>query len=466
MIAVIASSWIPVTRPQALVVYDVRGIGFDIFKIGLEVVDLIRKQNEGSVEDLKAELEAVQREMERMIAASTTAIIQEITLQNKLERIENIVNQLQSLLIDVNNYVLADNEGDRQNYKNLFLERFDGTAVAMIRSLPELLSYTIPGLSKPLLALIRDKSRCNMTAIDGFQLFYNGLLSAGCTTQFVFRELSNITLADVEKFWSEHIPYVQRQFEELEKTCKERLPENAAKDIKQTISAKVMFENCKKRYTWAWCDVLYYPPMGTFQFHYHTSVPDFIFWNGASSSGRNQVMAIESADKKVKQWNAKEMNKALASNYDSFRSGIDGSEDSSAAKKVGNAVEEFVKKKGFLFLAVVVFFYSNDLGNVSQVVDKDSPVAYVSIDGVTLKYCYNNGVTCALARWNLFNFNDDWKEYAGTFHVYVYPCATTSESASSRPDCFKHSTSSTRRVIQSVLTICLSIMSLTYNSMC
>ena len=352
--AVVVSVGIPTTRSQALVVYDVFGIGLDIFKIGLEIVDLIRKQNEASVEDLKRELEEVQHEMEQMIAASTTAIIQEITLQTKLERIEDIVDELRSLLIDVNNYVLANDTLDRENFKNLFISRFDQRVVAMIRSLPQLLTYTIPGLSDPLLALIRDKSRCNMTAIHDFQLFYDGLLAAGVSLQFVFRELSNITLDDVEKFWLEQIPEVKGQFNDLKTICKVRMPEYATEDIKQTINADKMFENCKERYTWAWCDILYYPPMGTYQFHYHKAVSSFMFWNGASSSARNQILAIESADEKVKEWDTKKINTELASKKDTFRSLITGSEDSSAAKKVGEAVEDFVKKKGFLIKKVQV----------------------------------------------------------------------------------------------------------------
>ena len=457
--AVFVSVGIPATRSQALVVYDVFGIGFDIFKIGLEIVDLIRKQNEGSVEDLKRELEEVQHKMEQMIAASTTAIIREITLQTKLERIEDIVDELRSLLIDVKNYVLANDTLDREDFKNLFISRFDQRVVAMIRSLPELLTYTIPGLSDPLLALFRDKSRCNMTAIHAFQLFYEGLLTAGVSLQFVFRELSNMTLDDVEKYWREQIPEVKGHFNDLKKICKERMPEYATEDIKQTINADKMFENCKERYTWAWCDILYYPSMGTYQFHYHKAASSFIFWNGPSSSARNQILAIESADEKVKEWDTKKMNTALASKKDTFKSLITGSEDSWAAKKVGEAVEDFVKTKGFLIKAVIVFFDAKELGNVSQRVDKISPVAYVGIEGVTLKYCYSNEIVCTLAKWSLFNFNQDWKEYTGTFNIYVYPCSTTDTPESSRPDCYKHSTSSGTREIQSISIIAILTLS-------
>ena len=126
---------------------------------------------------------------------------------------------------------------------------------------------------------------------------------------------------------------------------------------------------------------------------------------------------------------------------DTFKSIITGSEDSSAAKKVGEAIEDFVKRKGFLIKAVIVFFDAKELGNVSQRVDKIPPVAYVGIEGVTLKYCYSNGVVCTLAKWSLFNFNQDWKEFTGTFNIYVYPCSTTDTPESSRPDCYKHSIS-------------------------
>lgn len=460
--SIVVSGCISTSQSGALAVLNIFKTGFDIFKTGFQIVNVIRKQNSGSFEDIQNQLEAVQQDMERMIKSSTTVIIREITLQNKLDRIESVVNELQSLLVDMENYVLADNEVDRANYKSLFLKRFDQRVVAMIRSLPGFLSYTIPGLSEPLVDLIRDKSKCNMTAIYGFQLFYADLLSDGSTLQFVFRELANITSEDVEDFWIEHLPGVQKQFDNMEKICKGRLPEYAVDEVKQSIVAETLQKNSKERYTWAWCDVLYYPPMGTHQFHYHKSVPDFMFWNGASSSGRNQIMVIGDIGETYRSWDKVEINRALTSNKDAFRFVIAGSEDSSAALKVGNAVEEFVKQKGFLIKAVIVFFGASGLGKVSSVVDKDSPAAYVRIDGVTLKYCYNSGFACTFAKWDLFNFNDDWKTYTGNFHVYVFPCSTSDTLASSRPDCFKHSTSAAKSVVKtfsaiSVFTVILSL---------
>ena len=449
---VVISGWISNSQSNALSVLKIFKTGIDIFKTGFQIVNLIRNRNSGSIEDLQAQLEEVRRGIERMIKSSTTDIIREITLQNKLNRIESIVKEMQSLVIDMKDYVLADNEIDRESYRILFLERFDQRVVAMIRELPGLLTYTIPGLSVPLVDLILDTSKCNMSAIHNFQLFYADLLSAGSTLQFVFRELSNITSEDVEHFWNESLPGIQEQFDNMEKTCKERLPEYAAEEIKQNIEADVMYTNCKERYTWAWSDILYYPPMGTYQLHYHTSVAGSMFWNGASSSGRNQIMVIGNNDGTNKTWDPKAINSALASNNDTFYSVIDGSEDSSAAMKIGKAVEEFLKRKGFLLKAIIVFFDAEALGNVTYKLDKDSPGAHVSIEGVTLTYCYNTGVVCTITRWDFLNFNDEWREYTGTFNVYVYPCSTSDQSTSSEQDCVKHSTSAAMRVTKSVWT--------------
>ena len=455
LITIVAfSGFIPMVKPGALAVLTIFKTGLNIFETGLEIVNLIKKQSTN--EDVQAQLEDVRRGLEKLIQSSTTDIIREITLQNKLDRIETIVKELRSLLIDMKNYVLAD-VLDREDYKSLFLNRFDQRVVAMIRELPGLLAYTIPGLSEPLVDLILDKSNCNMTAIYEFQLFYADLLSDGTTLQFVFRELSNMTSADVEEFWKEKLPGVQGQFDKMEKTCKERQPGYTADEIKQNINAVTMYKNCKERYTWALCDVLYYPPMGTHQFHYHKSVPDVMFWNKKSSSGRNQIMVIGDTDETYKAWDPKTIKSALASKEDTFRSVIAGSEDSSAALKIGNAVEDFVKKKGFLIKAIIVFFDAKRLGKISQVVDKDSPGAYVNVDDVTLKYCYSSGIACTFARWDLFNFNDDWKAYTGTFHVYVYPCNSTKAS-----DCVNHSTSAAIGVIQTSSNIGLSVVGLIF----
>ena len=430
------------TQSGITAVLNIFKTGIDIFETGFQIVDLIRKQNSGSAEDIQVKLEEVRHGLERMIRSSTTDIILEITLQKKLDRIESIVKELRSLLIDMKNYVLSENEVDRENYKSLFLERFDQRVVAMIRDLPGLLSYTIPGLSQPLTELIIDKSKCNMTAIHQFQLFYAGLLSDGSSIQLVFRELSGITSTDVEEFWKEQLPNVQGQFDNMENICKERQPDYATDEIKQNINADVMYKNCKERYTWAWCDVLYYPPMGTYQFHYHKFVQNLMFWNKMSSNGRNQIMVIGDPDELDKAWNPAEINSALASNKDTLRSVIDGSEDSSAAMKIGNAVEDFVLKKGFLIGAIIVYFDAESLGKSSQAVDMDSPGAYVGVDGVTLKYCYDTGVVCDGARSD--SHNNVWKVDTGTFYIYVYPCSSTKAS-----DCVKHSISAAIRVIQS-----------------
>lgn len=59
---------------------------FDIFKTGSQIVDLIRKQNAATVEDLSVQIKAIRNDMEKMIQASTTRIIEEITLQTKLDK--------------------------------------------------------------------------------------------------------------------------------------------------------------------------------------------------------------------------------------------------------------------------------------------------------------------------------------------------------------------------------------------
>ena len=424
----------------------------DIFKTGFQIVNLIKKQNSVSNEEIKADIEEARRSIETLLLSSTTVIIREIRLQFKLYDIESTEEELNSLMYDLNNYILAHNEIDRIEFKRLFLDRFH-QSIANIRKLPRLLSYTIPGLTEPLVNLICDASKCNMTAIHEFQRFYAYLLSKGSTLWFVFRELSNMTSDDVEQFWNASLPQVQEQFDNMETTCKERFPDNAMEDIKENIDASTMYDNCRMRYTWAWCDVLYYPPMGTYQFHYHTSVADFVFWNEGSSSGRNQIMVLGDYDENVTTWDPREMNDMLALNNDTFRAAIDGSEDSIAAKNVGNAVEDFVKKNGSLLNAFIVYFDADDLGNVSRKLDNDSMVAYLSIDKVTLKYCYNTGAACWFARSDLLNkINEDWKELTGTFHVYVYPCPSSDQPTS----CDKHKTGAAMGIANSFWTIGLS----------
>ena len=48
------------------------------------------------------------------------------------------------------------------------------------------------------------------------------------------------------------------------------------------------------------------------------------------------------------------MSSELSSNHETFKSVIKWSDDTSAAKRVGEAVEKFVKKKGFSIGAIIV----------------------------------------------------------------------------------------------------------------
>lgn len=450
---------LPRTETNVAAVLTVFKTGLDIFKAGFQIVDFIRKLNSDKPEDLKEVLEEIRTDLNRMIRSSTTTIIKEITLQNKLAKIEDTVSEIQSLLIDMENYIEAENEVDRQSYKTLFLKRFDQRVVAQIRNLPSLLAYNIPGFSEPLIYLIRDKAQCNMTAIHEFQMFYANLLADGSTLQLVFRELSNYTSDDVQEFWNEHLPNIQVQFDGMETTCKERFPKNAEEEIKQNIDARALYNNSKQRYTWAWCNVYYYPPMGTHQFHFHKSVSDFLFWNGASSSGRNQIMVIGDIDKIEQSWNKNDMNAALASNVDKFKSVISGSEDTSAALKVGDAVENFVKDKGFLIKGVVVFFDTPSLASTVRIVDDSSSAAYVVIEGVALKFCYNNGLVCTITQSEWFNY---WETYTGRFHIYVFPCTTSDTDESSRPDCFEHTTGAANSNIRSFPGFILYMVCMTY----
>ena len=426
---------------------------FDIVKTGLEIVDLIR--NIESDQSTEKDKEEILNRIDTLIKFSTTTIIKEIELQRKLERIEETAVQVQSLLTDLTNYISADKKEDREIYKKHFIHRFHD-AVAQIRNLPNLLTDTITtGLSERLVDLILDKTQCNMTAVFQFQTFFAYLTSDCVTLHLAFTELSNITTDDVILFWEAAIQKIQFQFDKMEDTCKRRFSKYATNEIKLAINADVLSKSCKERYTWAWCDVFYYAAMGTHQFQYRKSVANFSFWNGASSSGRNQVMVIGDNDQVEQSWNQHTMNSELKSDINIFKDVISGPEDTSAALKVGEAVETYVKDKGFHVMAVLVFFDAADLEKVSIITDPASPAAYLVIEGVTLKYCYNSGFVCTITRWNLFAFNNEWKEYTGRFHVLVFPCAKAEILQNSRPDCFNHYISSAKKYSLS-LCVCFS----------
>ena len=100
----------PRTETKLIGVVTVFKTVVTIFKTGFQIVDFIRKLNSDPTEDLKNMLEDIRKDMTKMISSSTTAIIREITLQNKLEKIEDTVSEIRSLLIDLENYIEAENE--------------------------------------------------------------------------------------------------------------------------------------------------------------------------------------------------------------------------------------------------------------------------------------------------------------------------------------------------------------------
>ena len=77
-----------------------------------------------------------------------------------------------------------------------------------------------------------------------------------------------------------------------------------------------------------------------------------MFWNGASSSEKNQIAVIGDISKAPPAWKKGDMDSELASNLSSFKAVIS---DSSAALKVGNATENFICDKGFKVKCVIVF---------------------------------------------------------------------------------------------------------------
>ena len=73
--SIVVSGCIPTSQSDVLAVLNIFKTGFDIFKTGFKIVNVIRKQNSGSYEDIKNQLESVRQDMERMIKSSTTVII-------------------------------------------------------------------------------------------------------------------------------------------------------------------------------------------------------------------------------------------------------------------------------------------------------------------------------------------------------------------------------------------------------
>ena len=329
-------------------VIQIGGLAINVLRFGLDIVKFVKdkklSRDNGIVDELK-----------ERISTTTSELKTSIGLSSRLGNIDDAVINIHSSMIDIVNIVESNTYTERNEYIRLFVYRFEQNGVIKhVRFLPELLTYTIPGVSGKLIDLVADNNRCNMTALDEFKKFYANLLSDGISLQLLFLHLNTeLPLNKTINEWTEWLQQISHTFDSKKASCMKSFPKLAQEDVNNAVDAVRLWSDSKQRYPWKTSDVIFLKPYGTYQFIYHKSKEDHLFWK--KSSERYKIAVFNDINKKVI------VPEVLVAASETIKSSIEGETDNEAALHVGQAVEAHLKDQGLAINAIVVFFDGGDL---------------------------------------------------------------------------------------------------------
>lgn len=429
-LSVMFANCVPIQTVPVTAVIKTAGTAYDVLNLGLDLMQFMETfDNEEAGENLD-ELVNI---LAARIDASTTKLITTVLLQSKLERIDDAVINIHSSLIDLQNFLQASTPDERNEYKKLFVSRFvEHDVIKHIRFLPELLYYTIPGTSGKLVDLFAENTRCNMTAIYEFKLYYAELVSDGIALQLIYiRTSSNLSVNRTIEYWSEKVNKVNLIFDAQENSCKYQFSKYAEEDLRASQNASILWVNNKERYPWKTCDVIFLKNYRTFQFLYLKHTGDYLFSDMAGD--RSKISIFHS---KIE---AKPNIAKFSKVNDKCESAIKGQDDEEAAKNIGICVEKYCTDLNFSINALLVFFDGGDFSSEAIIIDPDSSSLAFTFEDVTLRFCHKSGLQC---KADIFNWLDGTETVAGKMRVFAYVQPSTQEvkiykeSSGPRINCF------------------------------
>lgn len=332
----------------------------DIISNVFGVVDFFEKRDtpEGVTQaDLDKLKNDILQQMDYMLDYYKTEIILGLTLQIEVGRFKETISRLKSSLEDLKNLILARNKSEENMYKALFKQRFDEHDVIVeIRKLPDLLTATIPELSRPLTKLILDTTKCNMTAIIKFEKFYAHLIFDAMTLHFIYGWISNHSNYFVKQYWDNKLPQIQETVDDMENVCINTFDTYVDDEVKVNVSIDTILANSIQKYPWKTIDVFDFPPENSFKEHYHRSLPrKCLFWNDGQNSFSNRIIMMLDKDIVVPLWNQTDVQAALQRNTNLFIKSVN---DPLAAQALYNATMEFVNDLNFIPKAIIVYYVS------------------------------------------------------------------------------------------------------------
>ncbi|XP_053385381.1 uncharacterized protein LOC128550425 [Mercenaria mercenaria] len=388
-------------------VSGLNGIPPAIIKVGQQIMDILDLGRNileffGAGEEDKddVDIELLIAEIQDRIESATTDLLTNVLVQSKLDKIDDAVITIHSLLIDLDNIMHAQTSEDQKRLEATFVSRFEQqNAVMHIRFLPELLQYRIPGSSGILKDLYTEMVRCNMSALLEFKQFYLELVSDGIALQFLHIHLtSSPSLNSTIDQWQNGHEKMNTTFNDMELGCVNNFAKYANEDIHEADDARTLWKNNNERYTWKRNDVIFLKPYGTFQFLYIKHFGDNLFRYKAN---RNKlVIFTDKNDNNTSQPDLSSAKKAI-------KSAIGSPWDQNAAKNVGLAVENLLVDDGYFIRVLVVFFDGGEFASETLLFDEDSPVMYLEISDVELSFCADSSLKCAVDFVNWFGGRKD-----------------------------------------------------------
>jgi hypothetical protein len=326
-------------------VIGIGGLIINVVRTGVEIVKIV--DNKGV---RLSHINDIVDGLKGNIRSSTSGIKTSIGLSSRLGLIDDTVINIHSSLIDVVNILEATTMTNRDEYTRLFVKRFeDNEMIKYIRFLPQLLTYNIPGASGKLIDLLADNTRCNMTSLDAFKYFYVNLLSDGIAIDLLYLHLSTkLPLNKTINEWNASLIKVANIFDNKQASCMTKFTEFAQEDENNAVAAVTLRSNNKQRYPWKRSDVIFLKSIGTFQFLYHKSRENHLFWQ--KSSPRVKIAVFNDInDTFVKP-------DILVNFSQTLKSSMEGKWDDEAALHVGQLVENHLEEQGLAITSLVVFF--------------------------------------------------------------------------------------------------------------
>lgn len=386
---------------------QIGGVAFDVLKFGFSVAEYFQNKNQGEQLD---EISKLLSEVNERIDSVNTRIITTVLLHSRLERIDEAVLNIRSSLTDLEYIFRANDTKDKTRHMDLFVYRFDNHGVIKhLRFLSELLQYTIPGTSRPLVDLFSEHTRCNLTGLYEFEKFYFKLVSDGIAIELAYEYMhltAHASLNRVYDRWRTKIQEMESIFSKQEMTCKEQFAALAEEDLKHAHDATTLWTNNNHRYPWLRNNVIFLKRYGTHQFLFMKHTGHYLFWN---RSHKNKIVIFTE-----KQEIAPE---PVALDTKELKAAITGKSDRGAARHVAHVAEVQLEERNYAIRSMLVFFDGGEFSSDGIKIDGDSKLIEAVIPNVELEYCYESGVQCNM---DVLNWLDGRKVVKGNMKIMAY----------------------------------------------